>query len=97
MSASSAEHSVGGVSDVSASANLLKKMATVKVTYLERNEDNKAAEIDKFADALGLNRNFISGDVLYQINKSQHTKLHRPERKRTASSCVITQSTGLES
>ena len=41
----------------------------VKVTYLERNDDDKAAEIDKFTDVLALNHNFIFGDALYQINK----------------------------
>jgi len=47
--------------------------------YLERNEDDKAAEIDKFTDVLALNHNFIFGNALYQINKSRQTKLHRPE------------------
>ena len=45
---------------------LLKKMAkVVKVMYLERNEDDKAAEIDKFTDVLALNHKFIFGDTLY--------------------------------
>jgi len=60
--------------------SLLKKMAkVVKVTHLERNEDDKAAEIDKFTDVLALNHNFIFGDALYQINKSRQTKLRRPK------------------
>jgi len=37
----------------------------VKVTYLERYEDDNAAEIDKFTDVLALNHNFIFGDALY--------------------------------
>lgn len=59
---------------------LQKKMAKiVKVTYLEKNEDHKAAEVVKFTDVLALNHNIIFGDALYKINKTRQTKLRRPE------------------
>ena len=59
---------------------LLKKMAKImKATFLERDEDSKAAEIDKFTDVLALNHNVVFGDAMYKINKNRQTKLRRPE------------------
>lgn len=59
---------------------LLKSMAKiVKATYLVKNEDNKANEIDKFLQVLDLNQNIIFGDAVYTLNLNRQTKLRLPE------------------
>lgn len=58
---------------------LLRCMAKiVKATFLVRDQDEKAAEIDKFLQVLDLNQNIIFGDAVYAINHSRQTKLRMP-------------------
>jgi len=49
------------------------------IPMLENNQDKKASKIDKFADVLALNHNFIFEDALYALIKTRQTKLCRPE------------------
>jgi hypothetical protein len=60
---------------------LIKKMAKiVKASYLVKNLDNEAAEVDRFLEVLALNESIIFGDAIYAINKGRQTKLRRPEQ-----------------
>ena len=42
-------------------------------------EDEKAADIDKFVTLLELNQDYIFGDAVYAANQVREAKLRRPE------------------
>ena len=59
---------------------LLQKFAKVlKGSYLIKDEDSRAEEIDKFLQVLALNHNLIFGDAAYILNKNRQMKLRCPE------------------
>ena len=58
---------------------LLKKTAKIlKATYLMNDDDDKAAEIDKFVHVLALNENVLFGSAVYALNQRRQTRLRRP-------------------
>jgi len=58
---------------------LLKKAAkNLKASYLMDDEDDKAAEIDKFVHVLALNENILFGSAVYALNQRRQTQLRRP-------------------
>ena len=58
---------------------LLKKAAKIlKASYLMDDEDDKAAEIDKFVHVLALNENILFGSAVYALNQRRQTRLRRP-------------------
>jgi len=47
---------------------LLKRLAkVVKSTHLVSDNDDDAAEVDKFVDVLDLNNNYLFRDVVYKM------------------------------
>ena len=59
---------------------LLKKFAkVVKASFLVRDDDEKAAEIDKFLEVLALNQHIVFGDATYVLNQNRQSRLRRPE------------------
>ena len=51
----------------------------MKATYLVRDEDDKAAEVDKFVQVLELHQLEVFGDATYQLNMKRQEKLRRPQ------------------
>jgi len=59
---------------------LFKKFAkVVKASFLVRDGDEKAAEIDKFLEVLALNQHIVFGDAKYVLNKNRQSRLRRLE------------------
>jgi len=59
---------------------LIKKFACiVKASYLMKNHDETAAEIDRFLDVFALNKKLIFGDATYILNKNRQVNLRRPQ------------------
>ena len=59
---------------------LLKKFAkVVKASFLVKDDDEKAAEIDKFLEVLALNQHIVFGNATYVLNKNRQSRLRRPE------------------
>lgn len=60
---------------------ILRNSALImKATYLTRQEDDSAQEVDYFMDVLKLNQNSILGEASYEINKARSEKLRMPEQ-----------------
>jgi hypothetical protein len=60
---------------------LIKKFAKIqKAVSLMNDNDQNAAEIDKFLEVLSLNGNFIFGDATYTLNRNRQTKLRKPDK-----------------
>lgn len=60
---------------------LILKLAKVqKAIYLVQRKDEKASEIEKFLEVLGLYQNLIFGDARYNINRNRQVKLRRPQQ-----------------
>ena len=59
---------------------LIKSSSNImKATYLSRDDDQMAEEIDKFIAVLGLWKNFIFGDATYHLNKERQKRLRKPQ------------------
>ena len=59
---------------------LLKRLAkVVKSTHLVSDNDDDAAEVDKFVDVLDLNNNYLFRDVVYKMWQNRETRLRKPE------------------
>ena len=58
---------------------LLKFAKFIRASYLVKNRDDDAAEIDKFVEVLKLNKYLVYGDAMYVLNRNRLTKLRRPE------------------
>ena len=59
---------------------LIKRFAKIiKGTHLVRDDDDKAAEIDKFVQVLELHHLEIFGDATYRLNMNRQEKLRRPQ------------------
>lgn len=58
---------------------LLKSACKIlKGTYLMDDDDDKAADIDKFVAVLELTQNAVFGDAAYKLHKTREEKLRRP-------------------
>jgi len=67
-------------SDNSSLYHLLKRLAkVVKSTLLVSGNDDDAAEVDNFVDALDRNKNYLFGDAVYKIRQNRETRLRKPE------------------
>ena len=53
----------------------------LKGTYLIRDEDDRAANIDQFLAVLNLNESYLFGDDTYHVNQRRESKLRRPVEK----------------
>ena len=60
---------------------LIKKVSKiVKASFLVKEEDTMASEIDNFIAVLSLNYHHVFGDALYYLNRKRQVKLRRPEQ-----------------
>ena len=60
---------------------LIKRFAKImKATYLVRDDDEKAGEVDKFVQVLQLHERDLFGDAIYQLNMNRQERLRRPQQ-----------------